>query len=564
MNNRNNIINKIKHTILIVDDELINQEILKEILGDSYDTLIAGDGEEALEVVRSALKPISLILLDLNMPRMGGLEFIRAIKQEEKFRRIPIIVSTGEKESELSSLELGAVDFITKPYDMPEIILARVARSIELSEDRIIIQASERDELTGVYNKHIFVEYVQKVDRYRLGTEYDMVVLNIDKFHLFNELYGRDEGDRVLSALAEILMDISRRNDGIVGRLQSDYFALYITRQPDYNAVVQLIRQRMEQNYNVSSLSLRVGIYQVTAEESDPVDIRIDRATRMCDDIRGSNQNSFLIFDLERQKNVLFKERLIRDARRAVRERQFEVYYQPKINIRGERFQLSSAEALIRWNHPDFGFISPGVFIPIFEENGTIRILDRFVWEEAARQIRVWKDRYNRSIPVSVNVSRIDMFDSRIVDVLRDIVRENGISPGEMYLEITESAYNNETDQILEIINQLKDSGFTIEIDDFGSGYSSLNTLASFSFDVLKLDMQFIREMHKNEKARKMIDIVAEIAGVLKVTLVAEGVETKEQCDALKQTGYDVVQGYYFSKPLCVRDFDAFIEKGEF
>jgi diguanylate cyclase (GGDEF)-like protein len=447
---------------------------------------------------------------------------------------------------------------------MPEIILARVARSIELSEDRIIIQASERDELTGVYNKHIFVEYVQKVDRYRLGTEYDMVVLNIDKFHLFNELYGRDEGDRVLSALAEILMDISRRNDGIVGRLQSDYFALYITRQPDYNAVVQLIRQRMEQKYNVSSLSLRVGIYQVTAEESDPVDIRIDRATRMCDDIRGSNQNSFLIFDLERQKNVLFKERLIRDARRAVRERQFEVYYQPKINIRGERFQLSSAEALIRWNHPDFGFISPGVFIPIFEENGTIRILDRFVWEEAARQIRVWKDRYNRSIPVSVNVSRIDMFDSRIVDVLRDIVRENGIAPGEMYLEITESAYNNETDQILEIINQLKDSGFTIEIDDFGSGYSSLNTLASFSFDVLKLDMQFIREMHKNEKARKMIDIVAEIAGVLKVTLVAEGVETKEQCDALKQTGYDVVQGYYFSKPLCVRDFDAFIEKGEF
>ena len=564
MNNRNNIINKIKHTILIVDDELINQEILKEILGDSYDTLIAGDGEEALEVVRSALKPISLILLDLNMPRMGGLEFIRAIKQEEKFRRIPIIVSTGEKESELSSLELGAVDFITKPYDMPEIILARVARSIELSEDRIIIQASERDELTGVYNKHIFVEYVQKVDRYRLGTEYDMVVLNIDKFHLFNELYGRDEGDRVLSALAEILMDFSRRNDGIVGRLQSDYFALYITRQPDYNAIVQLIRQQMEQKYNVSSLSLRVGIYQVTAEESDPVDIRIDRATRMCDDIRGSNQNSFLIFDLERQKNVLFKERLIRDARRAVRERQFEVYYQPKINIRGERFQLSSAEALIRWNHPDFGFISPGVFVPIFEENGTIRILDRFVWEEAARQIRVWKDRYNRSIPVSVNVSRIDMFDSRIVDVLRDIVRENGISPGEMYLEITESAYNNETDQILEIINQLKDSGFTIEIDDFGSGYSSLNTLASFSFDVLKLDMQFIREMHKNEKARKMIDIVAEIAGVLKVTLVAEGVETKEQCDALKQTGYDVVQGYYFSKPLCVRDFDAFIEKGEF
>ncbi len=559
MSDNINVIKKIKRTILIVDDEIINQELLKEILSDDFEVIIAGNGLETLHILQTSLTPISIVLLDINMPLMGGLECIRVMQQDEKLKRIPVIVCTSERDTELKSLELGAVDFITKPYDMPEIIHARVTRSIELSEDRMIIQASERDELTDVYNKHIFVEYVLKMDNYSLGAQRDMVVLNIEKFHLFNELYGREEGNRVLSSLADVLKDVSRANEGIVGRLQGDYFVMYISHQEDYDPLVAKINSDLEEKHRISNLRLRVGVYKVT-DTNDPVDDRIDRAKRVCDDIRSSNKSNFIIFDQERQNNALFKERLNRDVQKAIDEKQFEVYYQPKINISGDKYFISSAEALIRWNYPDYGFISPGVFVPMFEENGSIRLLDKFVWEQAAFQIAAWKKKYGRAIPVSVNVSRVDIFDSSIVDTLKDIVKRAGITPSEMYLEITESAYNNETEQFLDIIEQLKNSGFMIEIDDFGSGYSSLNTLASLPFDVLKLDMKFVREMFKNEKTRKMVDIVAEIGVYLKALLVAEGVETKEQCEALKQSGYGIIQGYYFSKPLNARDFETFVE----
>lgn len=562
MSDSTNIIKKIKRTILVVDDEIINQEILKEILSDNYEVLVAGNGIEALDCLKTSLMPVSLILLDINMPLMNGMEFISAVKRDEKFKKIPIIVSTGEKETELKSLELGAVDFITKPYDMPEIILARVNRSIELSEDRMIIQASERDELTGVYSMHIFPEYVVKMDTYNRDTQNDMIVVNIEKFHLFNELYGREEGNKVLQALAEVLKEIARKYNGIVGRLQADYFVLYIEHRKDYGSFVEFIIKELEEKFGITGLRVRVGIYIVT--EDDSVDDRIDRAKRVCDEIKSNTPTDYLVFTHEMQEKTLFNERLIRDMKKAINEKQFEVYYQPKINVAGEKNVLSSAEALIRWNHPKFGFISPGVFIPLFENNGSIRLLDRFVWEQSAKQIRKWKDKYGKSIPVSVNVSRVDMFDSRIVNVLNNIVSEAGISPSDLYIEITESAYNNELDQMLDIIHELKELGFKIEIDDFGSGYSSLNTLTSLSFDIMKLDMQFVRDMLKNEKTLKMVNIVAEIGEFLNVPLVAEGVETKEQCEALKKFGYEIIQGYYFSKPLCAADFETYIEKEEY
>lgn len=556
-----NIIKKIKRTILIVDDEIINQEILKEILGNDYEILTADNGIEALHVVHTSLKPISLILLDINMPLMGGIAFLEAIKKEENYKKIPIIVLTSEKQSELESLELGAADFIKKPYDMPEIIIARVNRSIELSEDRMIIRASERDDLTGVYNKHIFIEYAQKMDTYNSQTKTDMVVLNIDRFHLFNELHGREEGDNVLRSLSEVLKELVRRHDGIVGRLQSDYFMLYMNHIADYNEVLRYIEQEMRNKFNIMNIRFRLGVYIVN-DKNEAIDNRIDRAKLVCDEIRSSNKESFTVFDSEAQRKTLFKEKLAQDLLIGIKERQFEVYYQPKYGIKGDKPKLISAEALIRWNHPELGFISPGLFIPLFEENGTIRLLDRYVWNDAAAQIKKWKDELGKSIPVSVNVSRIDMFDSSIVDTILNIVEKNGIEPKDLHLEITESAYNNETEQIIELISEFRDKGFLIEIDDFGSGYSSLNTLAILPFDVLKLDMKFVKQMEKNEKMFKMVRIVADIARFLEVPLIAEGVETENQCDMLKKLGYDIIQGYYFSKPIPAKEFEKFIIKG--
>lgn len=556
----NNIINKLKRYILIVEDEIINQELLKEILSSEYEILTAGNGIEALHILETSVKPISLILLDLNMPLMDGFTLLKEIKKDEKTSSIPIIVLTSDKDSELEALTLGAVDFIAKPYDLKEIIIARVKRSIELSEQRIIVNAAERDELTDVYNKHVFEEYVQRIDKYRANVLKDMVILNVSRFHLYNELYGKEKGDEALVCLSNILKDIARDNDGIVARIQSDYFALYINHQEDYDKVLNHIYAVLKEKYDISNITFRLGIYEIH-NTNENVETRIDRAKMVCDEIRKSNTKFFNYYSADNQKNRLFQEKLNYDFNKAIANKEFQVYYQPKISIEGDKFKLTSAEALVRWIHPELGFVSPGMFIPLFEENGNIKILDRYVWNEAARQINEWKEKYGLSVPVSVNVSRVDMFDPNIVNYICSIVKEYKIEPKDLYLEITESAYNNETDQITGIINKLKEEGFRIEIDDFGSGYSSLNTLATLSFDILKLDMKFVKDMFKNEKTLKMIGIVSDIAKHLNVKLVAEGVETSEQLEKLKELKYDIIQGYYFSKPVPSAEFEEFFSK---
>ncbi len=559
MDKNNNIIKQIRRTILIVEDESINVEILSEILSDSYEIMSAGNGKEGLDAVRRSLTPISLILLDINMPVMGGLEFLRIIKAEEEYKRIPVIVFTSEKDNELEALDLGASDFITKPYDYPEVIMARVRRSIELSEDRMIIQAAERDDLTDTYTRHVFSQYVSKIDQYRPDEKMDLIVLDINEFHLYNELYGYEAGNYALRSMADILKEVVRQNYGIVGRLQTDYFVLYMTRKEDYAQLFGEIDQALNQKYGISSLRFHLGIYQVESKE-EAIGKRIDRAKQVCDSIRNSNKEYFNVFDKKAQEDNLFRERLVQDVRTAIREKQFEVYYQPKVNIDGNRYILSSAEALVRWNHPELGVISPGIFIPLFEENGAIQAVDRFVWREAAFQVRKWKEKYGFTIPVSVNISRIDLFDKNLINVIREVIDEAGINVEDLYLEITESAYNNELQQVIASIETFKDEGFTIEIDDFGSGFSSLSTIAVMPLDVLKLDMQFVREMFKNDKTFKIIGIVADIARYLKVRLVAEGVETHEQLVALKSMGYNVIQGYYFSRPLPAAEFEKYIE----
>ena len=557
----NNIINKLKRYILIVEDEFINQEILKEILSSEYEVLVANNGIDALNILKTSTKPISLILLDLNMPVMDGFTVLKRLKNDKDNMNIPVIVITGEKESELEALTLGAVDFITKPFDLNEIIKARVNRSIELSEKRIIVSASERDELTDVYNKHIFEDYVLRIDKYSQDKNKDMIVLNISRFHLYNELYGKEEGDKALVYVANILKDIARINDGIVSRLQRDYFALYINHLDNYDDLILNINNDLKNKYNLTNINIRLGIYCINKDNKENVDIRIDRAKLVCDEIRNSNNKFYNVYNDDDQKNQLFKEKLNYDFIKAINNKEFKVYYQPKISISGDKYKLTSAEALVRWIHPELGFISPGMFIPLFEENGNIKILDKYVWNEAAAQIKKWYDKYNIYLPISVNVSRIDMFDQSIVDNISSIVENNNIKPENLLLEITESAYNNETDQIIGIIDELRNRGFKIEIDDFGSGYSSLNTLATLSFDFLKLDMKFVHDMFKNDKTLKMVGIVSDIAKYLNVKLIAEGVETKEQLDKLKEFKYDVIQGFYFSKPVPSDEFEKFFGK---
>ena len=252
---------------------------------------------------------------------------------------------------------------------------------------------------------------------------------------------------------------------------------------------------------------------------------------------------------------------LMDEVIKGIGREEFEVYYQPKFNIRGEVPVLSSAEALVRWNHPEKGIVFPDRFIPQLEENGLITKLDRYVWKKAAMQIRDWKKRLKISVPVSVNVSRKDLSDPDLIGCLKGILEDTGLSAEELLLEITESAYGEDPEHLIRTVTDLRSLGFLIEMDDFGTGYSSLNMISRIPVDALKIDMRFVKDAFEGKGDTRMIGIIIDIAGYLGVLSVAEGVEDEKQLQILKQMGVDVVQGYHFSKPVKAEEFERFLEE---
>lgn len=549
-----------KRQILIAEDELINREILGAILEEDFVVIYAEDGEDTLRIIEEHKDTLSLILLDLNMPKVSGQEVLKQIKDDPVKKNIPVIVLTAEKDAEVESLLLGAVDFIPKPYPEPRIILARVIRTIELFEDRDLIRSTERDNITGLYNKEYFYKYIEQFDIYH-DTSTDAAVLDINHFHIINDRFGMSYGDRLLRQIADNLKAYVHNIGGMVCRKEADMFLIYAPTGIDYKDLIDKVKVDLSRDETTQSqVRLRVGVYADT-DRSISIESRFDRAKMAADLIRNNLTKNVEYYDDSLRKEELYVEQLIDDFKDSIRDGHFVVYYQPKFDIRPREAILSSAEALVRWVHPEFGMISPGTFISIFEGNGLIQQLDNFVWNSAARQIREWKDKYGFSVPVSVNVSRIDLYDPDLIDTLTDIIMTNRIEPSELLLEITESAYTDDSDTIVETLDKLRGLGFRIEMDDFGSGYSSLNMLSTLPIDVIKLDMKFIKSAFSMKKDTRMLEVIIDMAKYLEVPVIAEGVETKEQLDALKAIGCDIVQGYYFSRPLPPEEFESFLEK---
>ena len=559
MLNKLTYLEKLKKTILVVDDEYINRVMLGEILGEKFNVLYAENGMEALELMQLNENVLSAVLLDLLMPVMDGSKLLDIIREDDRFRRIPVIVLTSEKGAEVESLRRGAADFITKPYDAPEVIVARLERIIELSENRVMIQSTERDELTGLFSKSFFYEYAQLMDRYQGKRSMDAVVINIDGFHLINEIYGRELGDSVLKRLADIARDYAHENEGIAARGRADTFYLYLNHQDSYDELEDRLKNGFA-GLASSHINVRVGVY-ASPDAKQTMENRFDRARAACNTLRGNFQRTVAFFDDEMQHNAIFSQRLIYDIHEGIEQKQFEVFFQPKYDIQGDKPVLKMAEALIRWRHPEFGMVSPFAFISLFEENGLISNIDHFVWAETARYIHEWKEKYGVSIPVSVNVSRIDIYDADIVPRIEGLIKDNDLSPDELHLEITESAYAENVDQLIRVVDTFRDRGFLIELDDFGAGYSSLNMLANLPIDVLKMDMKFMQSVTRDEKSRRMVQIIMEIADFLQVPVVAEGVENEEQYRLLKDMGCQYIQGYYFSRPLPAAEFEELIIK---
>ena len=239
---------------------------------------------------------------------------------------------------------------------------------------------------------------------------------------------------------------------------------------------------------------------------------------------------------------------------RALREEQFDVYFQPKYNlVTGE---MAGAEALVRWYHPVKGFMSPAEFIPIFEKNGFITELDMYVWNKSCEYIAKWQRKYGKLVSLSVNVSRKDIYKQNLPEILENIVRKKGLTPEILHLEITESAYTENPEQLILIVEQLKKAGFIIEMDDFGSGYSSLNMLAELPIDILKLDMKFLQNKGEQSKNENIMSSIVALAKKINLYVIAEGVEKEKHISMLKSMKCDMVQGYYYAKPMPAEEFE--------
>ena len=555
---KNNIF-EAKKTILVVDDEPINRDILTAILSDDFLVIEADDGKTALEILKHPEHPVNLVLLDVFMP-MDGREVLKIRQQDPGLKKIPFIVCTSDKNIEEECFHLGVNDFVKKPYENPDIIIARIKRMIELYEDRSILKEVERDKLTNLFNHEFFVKYSQQFDNLFPDTKKDLLSISINRFELIHELYGKEFANQILLAIANQLTVCISNCNGLVGKDEGSTFLIYCEHHDDYDKLPAKLNEAIKPVSEDISLSIRIGVYPYVSPEMDK-DIVISRAKATADTLINDYSKPIAIYNEEKQALALHMEELLDVFPQALEEEQFKLYFQPKYNIQGDEPEFVSAEVLIRWISPKFGFVSPGEFISLFEENGLIGKLDAYILEKAAEYMKEWKEKFGIYIPLSINLSRVDIYRPNLVEEIMRYVDSNNVPRDKYYVEITESAFVEDAKEVIPVINRIRSSGFKIEIDDFGSGYSSFGALVDLPFDVLKIDMQFIRSIDKNPKVKDIIRMIINLSKMMNAITVAEGVETKEQCDFLKENGCDVIQGYYFSKPLPPQDFEELVKK---
>ena len=543
-------------TILVVEDNAVNRMTLCAILASRYRVLEAENGQDALKVLKEHNNDISLILLDIVMPVMDGYAFLSAIREDPLFSSIPVIVTTqsdGEAD-EVAALSHGATDFVAKPYKS-QIILHRVAGIIRLRETAAMINQFKYDKLTGAYNKEFFYQQIKEIILQHPEQKYDIICSDIENFKLVNDIYGIKAGDNLLRSVA----DVDRRyvgEHGIFGRLDADQFVCLLEHHWDYSDDMFIESCSMIKNMSgYKAIVLKYGVYEVK-DRLIPVEQMCDRALLAARSIKGQYGKYFAKYGSELRTKLLKEQSITESMESALSDGQFVVYLQPKYRITDR--QLSGAEALVRWEHPEWGLQPPSEFIPLFEKNGFISKLDKFVWEKVCEELRKWDDNGYPAIPVSVNVSRADIYNADITDTLLDIVRRYDIPPSRLHLEITESAYTDNPEQIIQTVSELRRYGFVIEMDDFGSGYSSLNMLNQMPLDILKLDMKFIQ----NETAasdQRILKFIIDLANSMDLSVIAEGVETSEQLERLRDLGCDQAQGYFFSRPMPACSFEELL-----
>lgn len=554
MQKKNHIRN---NTILIVDDEELLKKSLCAVLNEDYAVMEASNGQEALDVLKEHYKEISVIVLDLVMPVMDGVSFLKQFNKHEKYKNIPIIVATSSDEEELEHqcLENGVWDFVMKPYN-PVLLKFRIRNAIEKS--RMIM--TERDSVTGIYTKMKFYQEVRKVLNEVSDETFAFVRFDIDRFKMINNFYGLKEGDKVLQTIANELVRIAGVFEHFVyGHLENDVFACCLPyKEENIDLLVNALQLKLKRANKDYNIKMSYGVYIINDYDMD-VSEMYDRAFLAAKSCKGKFVENVVYYDESMIENMRQEQYIINEVNRALEEEQFEVFFQPKINLITDK--PFGAEALVRWRHPEKGMISPADFIPIYERNGIIGRLDQYMWRHVCQLIRKWLDEGKSPDPISVNVSRVNIYNPHLVDIFKNLITEYKIPPHYLNLELTESAFTEDQGLVMRTMSKLHSLGFKIMMDDFGSGYSSLNVLKDMEVDYLKVDMKFLQDEEFNGRGEKVLTSVIRMAKWLHLPSIVEGVETKEQVDFLKCIGCEYAQGFYYARPMPVEEYERYMEK---
>lgn len=416
------------------------------------------------------------------------------------------------------------------------------------------------DELTGIYNKQAFYAKTKEMLLDNPDKNFDLLRINIERFKVLNDLFGESTGDKLLRYIGKFLKEINLPLC-VSGRLYADNFVVcYEAGKGDSRRMINTL-QMVADSFAINNRTiLSFGLYRID-DKTLPVSVMCDRANMALWKAKGNFKNPYCEYDEKMRQQVLKEQKIINAMEMAIQNKEFTLYLQPKYDI--EQGTIIGAEALVRWISQENGFISPGDFIPVFENNGFVYEVDKFIWEESCRYLRKWLDEGREVHPISVNVSRIDLYDPKLVKHLVDLREKYQMPSQYLELEITESAYTEDPEQIITITRQLREAGFVILMDDFGTGYSSLNMLKDIQIDVLKLDMGFLKSSDYSAKGGNILTAILKMAESLKMQTIAEGVETKEQVEFLKSIGCKYVQGFYYSKPLPVGEFEKLISDTE-
>ena len=546
-------------TVLIVDDKKVNREILKKILSTDYETLEAENGQEALEMLDQ--HEISAVLLDIVMPVMDGYIFLQTLP-ETTSANLPVIVMTGaqDADSEQRALDLGAWDFVSKPYQA-KVLKSRLRNAIARSQIYLLDRLkyiNEHDALTGLFNRAKYFEETRRMLDEHPGCQFACICFDIDQFHVLNSFWGEQEGNRFLMFLAGWLRD---RGTGFpwctYGRIEADTFSMC---EPyDEEMLLQHVKsaQREIADYNRDYLVRPTfGVY-VIDDPNLSVDAMYARAAMASRAGKNKYEKSITYYRAEMSEAAAKEQRIVNEMQHALEAGQFVPYFQPKYNLKTQR--PYGAEALIRWLHPERGMISPGEFIPVFERNGFIGKVDYFMWESVCRLLRKWLDAGEDPAPISVNVSRVDMYNPNLVGLICGLVKKYRLPPALLNLELTESAYMESPEIMKQTVESLQKEGFTIMMDDFGSGYSSLNSLKDIPVDVLKIDMKFLESDGGSGRGERVLASVIHMAGWLELPVIVEGVETAAQREFLQSLGCGYAQGYYYARPMPVEQYEELV-----